>query len=87
MEQTIIETLASAGAVAILAGIIFLMYRRDREASEKRIIDICTGHENRLRDDKEQMVEIIKDEQKSREENTKALTQLTTILERMNGRH
>jgi hypothetical protein len=33
------------------------------------------------------MVQIIKDEQRTRDDNTRALTELTTILERMNGRH
>jgi hypothetical protein len=87
MEETILQTLAGAGSVALLAGIIFLMYRRDKETSEKRIIDICQGHENRLREDQQQMVQIIKDEQRTRDDNTRALTELTTILERMNGRH
>jgi hypothetical protein len=87
MEQTIISALANAGGVAILAAIIFLMYRKDRESSEKRIIDICTGHENRLREDRQQLVNMVERDYESREANTKALTGLTGVLERMNGRH
>jgi len=86
MEQAIIEALANGGAVAILAGIIFLMYRRDRESSERRIADICSGHENRLREDRKQLAGMIESEQNTREENTKALQELVTTLQRMNGR-
>jgi len=88
MEQTIIEALAaSGGAAAILAGLIFLMYRRDKEASEKRISDICQAQENRLREDRVQMVSMIERDQTTREDQTRALQELTTMLQRMNGRH
>lgn len=87
MEEAIMSALANAGGVAILAAIIFLMYRRDKESSEKRIIELCDAHALRLVENGKQMTEMIKDDQRSREENTKALTQLTTTLERINGRH
>lgn len=87
MEQSIVTALANAGGVAILAGIIFLMYRRDKDSSEKRIIELCNGHAFTLLENGKQMTVMIKDDQKSREENTRALTQLTTTLERINGRH
>ena len=87
MEQAIISALANAGGVAILAAIIFMMYRKDRESSEKRIIDICSTHENRLREDRQQLVNMVERDYESREANTKATTELVTVLERMNGRH
>jgi hypothetical protein len=87
MEQPIVVALANAGGVAILAGIIFMMYRKDKDSSEKRIIEICTGHENRLLEDRQQLTRMVERDQVSREANTKALTELTTVLERMNGKH
>jgi len=82
-----IEAICSLGVGGALAIVIFLMYRRDKNATEKRIADICEGHENRLREDRMQLTGIIERDQESREENTKAITGLTTLLERMNGRH
>lgn len=86
MELSLVEAIGTLGGVVVLAVIVFLMYRRDREATEKRIIEICNGHENRLREDRMQMIQIVKDEQDTREKHTHALRELTTTLQRMNGR-
>ena len=58
---------------------IFLMYRKDRKASEKQIRDDRIFAENRL-------TGVLDDDLKTREENTKALTELVTLLKRMNGK-
>lgn len=79
MELTIIEALGSIGGCALLAVLIFLMYRRDRKSSEKRHLDAWKASEERLS-------KIIEADQKSREENTKATTELVILLEKMNGK-
>ena len=81
-----LEAILSLGVGGVLAIIIFLMYRRDKNSSEKRIADICEGHENRLIEIGQQMSTMIKREQDTREEQTKVLSELTTTLKRMNGK-
>ena len=81
-----ISDLLSLGVGGVLAIIIFLMYRRDKNASEKRIADICNTHEHRLREDRNEMTNMIEREQDTREEQTKVLSELTTTLQRMNGK-
>ena len=82
-----IEAICSLGVGGALAIIIFLMYRRDRKTSEQQLLQ----HTEQLRQDRvfmeDRMSTIIDRDQMSREENTKALAGLTTILEKMNGRH
>ena len=78
MELNLIETLASGGPVAILAFLIFWMYRRDKKASEDRINDIHEAHSKRLDS-------LLRKDQKSREKNTKAITELTTYIRKVNN--
>ena len=78
IESGILETAASLGVGAFLGIIIFLMYRRDRRDTEKRIISMSESHGQRL--DK-----IVERDQESREKNTEAITELTTYLKRKNG--
>lgn len=68
MELEIIRGIASSGSAAILAFLIFIMYRRDRRDSEKRLNAI------------------IEAEQRTREDNTKAVTELVILLSRLNGK-
>ena len=75
-----IESICSLGVGGVLAIIIFLMYRRDRKASEKQIRDDRIFMEDRYCD-------MIKEDQATRESHTKVLTELVTLLKRMNGRH
>ena len=82
-----IEAMASLGVGGVLAVVIFLMYRKDKNATEKRISDICEGHETRLCEDRKQLVNMIERDQVTRDGNTRALQELTTTLERMNGRN
>ena len=79
MESAVLEALVTGGPVAILAGIIFVMYVRHRNNSEKCQRDDRVFMEDRL-------TKIIDAEQKTREENTKALTELNVLLKTMNGR-
>ncbi len=69
----------SLGVGAFLGALIFLMYRKDRRDTEKRIHQVHEAH-------CERMDEIISRDQKSREENTKALTELNTYLKIQNGK-
>jgi len=65
----VLQIVASIGGVGAVFGIvIFLMYRQDRKASEKRL-----SH-------------LLEQDQLTRAENTKALTELVTLLLRMNGK-
>ena len=79
MESVLLDALVKGGPVAILALVIFWMYRIDRKASEKRIHDVHEAHSERLE-------YLLEKDQESREDNTKALTELNTMLVRMNGK-
>ncbi len=68
MEQSVLEALTSGGPVAILAAMIFIMYRMDRRSSEKRLSNL------------------LEKDQETREENTRATTELIVTLRRLNGR-
>lgn len=74
-----IEAICSLGVGGALAVIIFIMYRRDRKASEDQLRQDRIFMEDRLNN-------IINRDQDTREANTKALTELNKTLERMNGR-
>ena len=69
----------SLGVGAFLGLIIFLMYRRDRIATEKMWRESKKFTEDRL-------TELIEETLRTIKENTKAQTELTTLLVRMNGR-
>ena len=75
MESTLMEGIITGGPVAVLAFCIFLMYVRDRKDTEKNWRHLT-----------EDLVRCRDDENKSREEHTKALTELTTVLRTMNGK-
>lgn len=76
----LLQLASSLGVGAFLGLVIFLMYRRDRLATEKMWRESKKFTEDRL-------TELIEKDQETREENTKALTELTTLLVRMNGQH
>jgi len=78
MEGILLENLATGGPVAILACFIFWMYRKDRKDTEGRIHDVHGAHSERLES-------LLEKDQQTREENTKALTELNIVLRRMNG--
>ena len=75
----ILQVAGSLGVGCFLAVIIFLMYRRE-----------CKNHREQMREDRKYMEDrlthVLENDQKTREENTKALTELVTLLERMNGK-
>lgn len=79
MESVLIETLATGGPTAILALLIFLMYRRDRNNTEHMWRESKKFTEDRL-------TEIIEKDQETREANARALTELNSTLDRINGR-
>jgi len=64
------------GPVAILAGFIFLMYKKDRTNSEN-----CMRSDRIFMEDR--LTRMIKEDQKSREENTVAITTLSVILKEL----
>ena len=79
MAIDILQIAGSLGVGAFLGLIIFLMYRRDRIATEKMWRESKKFTEDRL-------TELIDRDHTSREEHTKALTEMTTLLKVINGR-
>ncbi len=77
IEVSLLQYLAPGRAVAVLAGIIFIMYVRDRKSSEKCLRDDRVFMEDRL-------TKILESDQLSREANTKALVELIVLLRTMN---
>ncbi len=79
MEVNLIESLASLGVGAVFGLVVFFFYRIDRKSTEKMWRESKKFTEDRL-------TELIGKDRESREENTKALTELITTLQRINGR-
>ncbi len=75
----IFQIASSLGVGAFLGTLIFLMYRKDRLSTEKMWRESKKFTEDRL-------TELIEKDQETREENTKALTELNILLRKMNGR-
>ena len=69
MEQQIIESLVAGGPVAILAGIIFFMYAKDKKGTEDQLRKDKSDSETRLS-------QFIEADQRTREENTRVLADL-----------
>lgn len=75
MDSILVEALSVGGPVAILAAIIFVMYRRDRKDTEKRWSDMV-----------DDLIDCRNKENETREKHTSALTELITWLKTKNGR-
>ena len=86
MDTTWIEAICGLGVGGVFGIVAFLFYRRDRKASELRMAE----HIEQLREDRKFMEDrmnmIIDRDQASREKHTTALEELTTLLQRLNGR-
>jgi len=78
MEWELIKRVLELGGVSVLAIIIFFMYRRDRLSTEKRIFQNGEMTEARLS-------RLLEEDQETRTEHTKALTELITWLKAKNG--
>lgn len=81
--------LAGLGVGGIVAVVIFIIYRLDRKAYECQLVADHKAAENQLRADRifmeDRLTKMLEQDQKTREENTRAVTELTTVLLRMNG--
>ena len=75
----ILTVAGSLGVGAFLGTLIFIMYRKDRQASEKLQREDRKFMEDRL-------TKLLEADQESREANTKALIELTILVSRLNGR-
>jgi len=75
----ILNLIGSLGVGAFLALIIFFMYRRDRNETLRQQREDRKFMEDRL-------TKLLEDDQQSREANTRTLTELTTLISRLNGR-
>lgn len=86
----ILHIAGSLGVGALLGVIIFLMYRQDRKSSERRILEDRKSSERRhleaWKNSEERLTQLINQDQETRQENTKALTELITLISRLNGR-
>lgn len=78
VDQALIDALVTGGPVAVLALIIFLMYRRDRKSSECEIREDRKFMEDRL-------TKLMEHDQQTREANTKALAELISFLKGKSG--
>ena len=76
----VLQYIGSIGGIAgVLAFVIFLMYRHDKQSSEDRLREDRKFMEDRLSG-------VLNDYHITLAENTKALAELTTLLIRLNGR-
>lgn len=79
MSIDLLQIAGSLGVGAFLGLIIFLMYRHDRKSSESRHLEAWRASEERL-------TRLIEQDQETRTENTKVLTELVVLISRLNGR-
>ena len=80
MMEELLQLAAQIGGVGgLIAVLIFLIYRIDRKATEKMWRESKKFTEDRL-------TGLLEKDQETRSEHTKALTELTTLLTRMNGK-
>lgn len=75
----LIQIVSSLGVGALLGLIIFWMYRHDRKSSEDRLREDRKFMEDRL-------TKLLEDDQDSRRENTRVVSELTILIERLNGK-
>lgn len=80
MNTDFISAVASMGIGAVFGIIVFVIYRIDRKDSEERYGQLCKSMEERL-------ATLLERDTQTREDNTKALQELTTLVSRLNGRH
>ena len=80
MESNILQIAGSLGVGAFLAVIIFLMYRADRKSSECK-----TREDRKFMEDR--LTTLLEEDQKSRGENTRVLSELRILIEKLNGKH
>lgn len=79
MDIAILELLITGGPVALLAFIIFWMYMKEKRYTEKRIHAVHRAHSERLES-------LLEKDLATREKLTMALTELITLIVRLNGK-
>ena len=75
MEPEFIKAVASLGVGAVFGLVVFFVYRTDRKDTEKRMAALL-----------QQDMELRKEENETRKENTGVLSSLKTLIERLNGK-
>ena len=75
MELEFIKAVASLGVGAVFGLVVFFVYRTDRKETEKRMAALL-----------QQDLELRKEENETRKENTGVLSSLKTLIERLNGK-
>jgi len=76
----LLQVASSLGVGAFLGLIIFLMYRQDRKDSFRVYREDRSASEERL-------TNLLHEAKQTRQDNTRALQELTTLISRMNGKH
>lgn len=87
MEAALLEALATGGPVAILALIIFIMYRKDRASSEQRQRDDRVFMEDRLTKLIQDCRACMDAQRASQDAHTIVQSELVVLLRTMNGRN
>ena len=75
MELEFIKAVASLGVGTVFGLVVFFVYRTDRKDTEKRMGALL-----------QQDMELRKEENETRKENTGVLSSLKTLIERLNGK-
>jgi len=76
----VLQIVASIGGVGAVFGIVvFFLYRYDRRSSENKLREDRKFMEDRL-------TKLLEDDQQSREENTRVLSELRILIEHLNGK-
>ena len=75
MELEFIKAVASLGVGAVFGLVVFFAYRTDRKETEKRMGALL-----------QQDLQLRKEENETRKENTSVLSSLKTLIERLNGK-
>ena len=90
MDVSLLQIAGSLGVGAFLGALIFICYRIDRKSTEKRILFNATETEKRIHDvhkaNSDRLEHLLEQDQESRQDNTKAITELIILITRLNGR-
>lgn len=83
----VLQIAGSLGVGAFLAVIIYLQSQKNIKSYEEQLRQDRIFMEDRMSEIIKQDQKMIERDQDTREANTRAVTELVTVLERMNGRH
>ena len=86
----VLQVAGSLGGGVFLGLIVFLMYRRDRQTTEQMWKESKEDAEKMWREGKkfteDRLTKLLEEDHETRKENTKMLTELATLVKRLNGK-